>query len=99
MKTSVGGKKASVKQKIEQRIASIEEELRRLKIDLSELSEEEERSSDEIREGDLVKSKQEPYYNGEVTGFSSSGYWVYILDTRGIKRKKAKHNVFRVSSL
>ena len=97
------GKKSisKVKENIEKRIFLIEEELRKLKLDLAELSDKEEYSSDEdsVKEGDLVQSKQAPYYQGEVIGFSINRYWTYIRDKNGVRRKKATHNIYKVNKL
>ena len=47
----------------------------------------------QIQIDDRVVSRNPPYHNGTVIGFSVDGYWVYIRNARGDRKKKALHNV------
>ena len=47
----------------------------------------------QIQVGDRVISRNAPYHNGIVLDFSDDGYWVYISNARGQRKRKAIHNV------
>ena len=76
--------------------------LKLLKFDLSSLSDSDDTLESEpstvIQVGDIVESRQAPFYTGKVVRFSTNNYWVFIDTGLSHPKKKALHNVYKVKS-
>ena len=99
MKNSKANKQKLVKQRIQNTIQEIEVKLKLLKLDLSSLSDSDETTDPNpvIAIGDLVESIQAPFHTGKVVRFSTNKYWVFIDTGQTYPKKKALHNVRKVT--
>lgn len=102
MKNSKLEKQKIIKQRIKTTIQEIEVRFQQLKLDLSSLSDSDESTepdpSPAIQVGDLVESRQAPFYTGKVVRFSTNNYWVFIDTGLSYPKKKALHNVRKVKN-
>ena len=78
MKNLKSEKQKIIKQRIKTTIQEIEVKFKLLKLDLSSLSDSDDSLEPEpstvIQVGDLVESRQAPFYTGKVVRFSTNNY-------------------------
>ena len=81
---------------LDRELSLINNRLRRLEIEEAEAEVTEVQPPPPVRQiqvNDRVVSRNPPYHNGTVISLSDDGYWVYIRNAKGQRKRKAIHNV------